>query len=83
MSKEKTRRVNLHWSPEIEALTKSQKIRVKTGSYHGSTKFECTGEMSIYCATQMIRDLRRALRKIRDDETAKLNAQVNRAEAPL
>lgn len=44
---------------------------------------QMTGELSVYCAVQLVRDLRRALRKIRDEETARLNQAVQNAEGDL
>ena len=78
-----TRKVDLVWSPEVLAVPSTQKIQIKTGSWKGETRYECTGELSVYCATNLIRNLRRALRKIRDDETAKLNNLVTEAEGSL
>lgn len=78
-----TRKVKLDWCPKIEAIPGIQKIRVATGSFMGTTRFECAGELSIYCAVQLVRDVRRALRKIRDEETAKLATAVTEAEGGL
>lgn len=78
-----TRKVELIFSPEVEALPSVQKISIKTGSFKGVTRYECAGQLSVYCATNLIRNLRRALRKIRDEETAKLNNAVTEAEGSL
>lgn len=78
-----TRKVALVWSPEVEAMASAQKIKLTTGSWKGETRWECTAEMSVYCAVSLIKKLRAALRKIRDEETAKLVNAVTDAEGPL
>ena len=81
MSRVRTTRVALVRTPKIS--TSWQTIIVETGSMRGLQIFECRGELSTWCATQLIRDLRRALRKIRDEEIAKLNLAVTEAEGQL
>jgi hypothetical protein len=77
-----TRKVRLEWTPKVQTIS-GQKIRVETGSWHGETRYEATGELSIHCAVQLVRELRRALRKIRDEETARLEQAVTDAEGGL
>lgn len=83
MTKQRTRNLKMVFSPNVEANTYSRKITIKTGSHSGSTINRMTGELSVYCAVQLVRDLRRALRKIRDEETARLNQAVQNAEGDL
>lgn len=83
MSKQRTRNLKMVFSPDVDADTWNHKIRVKTGGWSGNTKNQMTGELSVYCAVQLVRDLRRALRKIRDEETARLNQAVQSAEGDL
>lgn len=79
MSKQYLRKVDLCWTPEV--TVSDQTIKLKTGSWAGATKFECTGELSVYCAASLVKKLRRALRQIRDSETARLAQVVNDADA--
>lgn len=75
------RKVKLAWSPQV--TIRERQVVVTSGGQQGATRYECTGELSCYCAEQLILELRKALRKIRDDETARLNGCVSRAEAAL
>ena len=77
-----TRKVSLEWTAKVQTIS-GQRIRIETGSWKGETRYEATGELSIYCAVQLVRDLRRALRKIRDEETARLAQAVTDAEGSL
>ena len=83
MTKQRTRNLEMVFSPGVDADTWNHKIRVKTGGWSGNTKNRMTGELSVYCAVQLVRDLRRALREIRDEETARLNKAVQDAEGDL
>lgn len=83
MTKQRTRNLKMVFSPDVDADTRNHKIRVKTGGWSGNTKNQMTGELSVYCAVRLVRDLRRALRKIRDEETARLNQAVQSAEGDL
>jgi len=75
------RNVELNFSPVVEVL--GQSITITTGSYMGKTRYECKGELSLYCAQRLVVELRKALRQIRDAETRKLNAIVEQAERAL
>lgn len=81
MAKNRTRKVHMQWSPSVSVS--GQSIKVESGSWAGKTRYECGGELDIWCAAYLVRELRRALRKIRDEEYSKLNGQVNRAEGEL
>lgn len=83
MTKQRTRNLEMVFGPTVEANTYSRKVIVRTGSWSGSTINRMTGELSVYCAVRLVRDLRRALRKIRDEETARLNQAVQSAEGDL
>lgn len=78
-----TRKIKLVFSPKVEAVPSLQKVRVSTGSWMGKTQYACAGDLSVYCAVQLVRELRRALRRIRDEETAKLANAVTDAEGGL
>lgn len=83
MTKQRVRKVKLQSCPEVEAYTHSDMVHVTVNGWSGSEKMECTGDLSIYCAKHLILKLRKALRKVRDDKTQMLNAQVLEAEQPL
>lgn len=83
MTKPRTRNLQITFTPNIEAKTYSKTIKVTTGSWSGKTINNMTGELSVFCAVELIRNLRRALRKIRDEETARLNQAVQNAEGDL
>lgn len=83
MTKTRTRNLKIIFTPKVEAKSYSQTITVTTGSWSGKTMNSMTGEMSVHCAAQLIRNLRRALRQIRDEEIARLNQAVQSAEGDL
>lgn len=81
--KQRTRNIKAEWTPEVDALVYSRVIRVKTGGWSGETRNVVTGELSVSCAVELIRNLRKAVRQIRDYQVATLNNAVDRAEGPL
>ena len=83
MTKQRTRNLEMTFGPKVEANSYARTITVETGSWSGKTINKMKGEMSIYCAVRLIRDLRRALRQIRDEEAARLNRAVQNAEGDL
>ena len=81
MSTPRARNLLMIFWPHVD--TKNCQIIVETGAFAGNTKYKMRGELSPECAADLIRRLRRALRKIRDDETARLNKAVQDAEGDL
>jgi hypothetical protein len=58
------------------------RIRVETGGFLQG-EFSARGELSMDCCAKLVLDLRRAMREIRDERTATLNAAITRAERPV
>jgi hypothetical protein len=82
--KKYARKVNANWCPVVSTEVFGQRVVVKTGESRGSEiKFKVTASMSIYTASRLIVDLRKALRQIRAESAAALDAQVAIAEKPL
>lgn len=79
----RTRKVNLRFTPEVTSNSYAGTIKVKTGSYHGETKFECTGELSMNCAAELVVKLREAMRAIRAEHMATMDRAIAKAEKPL
>lgn len=80
---EKKRNLPMDWSPKVEAHSYSHKITVSTGCYRGHTRYQFSGDLSIECATNFIRALRRALRAIRAESTERLQRAVEDAEGEV
>jgi hypothetical protein len=80
-----TRKRNLKLShvSKVEALVYDDKIKVEVFARAGATEFTCTGELELWCATNLIRQLRTALRKVRDEKKRMLDQAVENAEGPL
>lgn len=79
-----TRKVRLNSNPAVEAEVHADRIVVSVNGWMGESVFiNARGELSVYCAKHLILNLRKALRRVRDEKTAILNAQVLEAERPL
>jgi hypothetical protein len=84
----KKRKLPLHFTPQVEVsgfniIVKTGCFGVrskKTGSY--TVEYEFRGELSLHCAARLVKELRKALRKVRDIETINLNWHVTDAERP-
>lgn len=69
--------------PDVTAWTHSQKVIVQAGGFAGKVEFLVKGELSVNCAKNLIRELRKALRQIRDETRERLDKAVSDAEGPL
>jgi hypothetical protein len=78
-----TRNIKATRRPEVTASAASQRIYIKSGSDTQSTRYNITADMSIYTASRLIVELRKALRLVRDENIRELNEQVANAEIPL
>lgn len=78
------RKINhrLLWIPKVE-VKGTATIRITTGTRPGAAILTCTQDLDMWAASQLVREIRRAMRQIRDDETARLLSCVNRAEGEL
>jgi len=81
--KTRTIKIPLTWLPQVEAQVYGQKVQIKTGAYPNTTRFECTGELSVNSTVRLIKELRKALRAIRDHQINAMNRAVTDAEGPL
>lgn len=79
----RTRNLKMMFSPIVSVSSDGRQIIVKTGGWSGETTNRMTGALDVWCAVHLVRELRRALRKIRDEETARLNRAVQNAEGDL
>lgn len=80
---EKTRRFAMEFTPKVTPCASQDVVIVTTGEWRHGVKFEMTGKLSMWCAAQLVRELRRAMRQVRDQKTATLNECVNNAEGAL
>jgi hypothetical protein len=84
MGKQRTRKVKLSSSPEVTHSTyNGPYVTVVVTGRMGSTRIIATGELSPWCAQQLIVDLRKALRGIRADQVALMDSAIRNAEQPL
>lgn len=58
-------------------------ITITTGALVGGTEYTFRGELNVWCAVDLTRKLRKALREIRDEQVRQLNHAVTHAEEPL
>lgn len=70
-------------APQVTAETYGQKVLIKASGWAGTHMFEAQARMEVHCVRNFIRDLRRALRQIRDETTQRLAKAVDDAEGPL
>lgn len=75
------RKCQVNETPAVQTF--GTKLILSASGWSGKTQVNVRGEMSMYCASQLVRNLRRAMRSIRDDEIRRLNDAVNSAEGPL
>lgn len=80
-----TRRRNLKLShvSKVEALVYDDKVAVEVFARTGGIEWTCKGQLEMWCAVKLVKDLRRAMRKVRDEKSAMLKHQVEEAEGPV
>lgn len=69
--------------PSVETLAYSQQVIVTTGGWCNDHPFTAKGKLSVTCAKNLIRELRKALHRIRDETRERLDKAVSDAEGPL
>ena len=79
--KTKHRNIDLEWTPEV--IVAGREIVVTTGVYRGNTRYKCKGELSMWCAARLVKELRKAMRQIRREQLASLNDAISDAEQVL
>ena len=79
----KRRNLPMEFTPQVEGSYYGQLITVVTGCHRAGTEYKFKGSLSPECAAELVRNLRRALRKIRDDSANRLNRAVTSAEGDL
>jgi hypothetical protein len=77
------RKIQATFCPKVAAESESKRVFVSTGGFQGRQQYKITCSMSVYTARELILNLRKALREIRDDNVRSLNATVSEAEKPL
>lgn len=76
--------LNLTRVSEVHGNAYSLKVTVHVeGEDSAGVRFTAEGEMEMHCARNLIRDLRLAMRRVRDEAIARLNKAVADAEGPL
>ena len=79
----KNRNLKLVFAPTVRTSTAGQSMTIITGCRSGSVRWNVTGELAVWCAVQLIRDLRKGLRRIKDEETKRLADAITQAEGEL
>lgn len=77
------RNLKLSHVQKVEPQIYADKIRVQVLGRSTGIEWTCTLELDFYSAARIIRDMRKALRQVRDGKSALLNAAVEHAEEPL
>jgi hypothetical protein len=77
------RKIQATLCPKVTAHSEGKRVEVLTGGFQGAQRYDVTCNMSIYTARELILNLRKALREIRDDNIRSLNGAVAEAEKPL
>lgn len=70
-------------TPEVEAKCYSQVVAIRASGWCGKDQFRIYAELEPHCARNLILELRKALRKIREETCARLQKAVADAEGPL
>lgn len=68
---------------EVHANAYSQTITIHAEGFDGTRSFMVEGSLSPHCARNLILDLRKGLRSIRDETAKRLNDCVTDSEKPL
>jgi hypothetical protein len=69
--------------PTLEVRAHAQQIVVKSGVWVDGGKVEIRGTLEVHCARNLILELRRGLRQIRDETRQRLDKAVEVAEGAL
>lgn len=83
MKKRYPRNIKANFCPEVSTDCMAQRVVVTTGGFKGLQRYNVTADMSVTTAKNLILNLRKALREIRDVNIQRLNAAVAAAEAEL
>jgi hypothetical protein len=75
--------LRLTFNPKCAVNAYRQTITIETGFWSGPNQITARGELSVYCATNLIRELRKGLRQIRDENQLQLEHAIAQAEGPL
>jgi hypothetical protein len=71
----------------VEGNNYTRCVVIRSGGWSGpagrEALFQVHGELSIECARELVKNLRRAMRKIRDESHDRLSRAVTEAEGPL
>lgn len=68
---------------EVHANSWNQTITITAEGFDGTRTFLVEGTLATHCARNLILDLRRALRQVRDETKKRLDAHVAESEIPL
>jgi hypothetical protein len=79
----KNRKMPLTRTPVVEAKLYDRKVTIMTGTLKGDTLWTCKGEMDLWCAVDLIKKLRKAVRNIRDFQHKDTDDAVSSAEGPV
>lgn len=79
----RTRNIPLTHSPDVTHDSYAGKITIVSGSWSGSTRNVCRGDLDVYCAAVLIRKLRRALRDIRSEQLQRMYSVIADAEGEV
>lgn len=68
---------------EVHANSYNQTITIHAEGFDGTRTFMVEGTPQTHCARNLILDLRKALRQVRDETRKRLDNHVAESEAPL
>jgi hypothetical protein len=75
--------LTLNFVKEVHANSYQQRVTIHVKGFDGVADFDAEGTLETHCVRNLILDLRRALRQIRDESAKRLDSQVADAEKPL
>lgn len=75
--------LTVNFIKEVHVNTYQQKITVHMVGFDGAHDFKVEGTLEPHCARNLILDLRRGLRQIRNETAERLNNCITEAEKSL
>lgn len=77
----KNRNIELLFWPAVTHDT--EKVIVRTGSLRSGVRYQCKAEMSMECASALVKNVRQAMHAIRAQQFRRMNALIDAAEGKI
>ena len=75
--------LKVNFVKEVYANSYNQTVSITAEGFDGTRNFLIVGTLQTHCVRELILDLRKALRQVRDETRKRLDNHVTESEVPL